>query len=124
MKKVNIVVLNTVALISCWLYLAGNIVYDILESKQEYLRCEDATVDYSSFYFFPQSIMIAVLIYVCRRQVHEASKNIKSNWNFFWYLSLSQVVKNGLFYPIHFAINDYFYLITCLAITFIKHETD
>lgn len=117
MKKINII-----ALASCWMYLIGNIIYDMLESRQEYLRCEDATVDYSSFYFLPQSIMIAVLVYVCRHQATGMDKKVRSNWNFFWYLSLSQVVKNGLFYPIHFAVNDYFYLITCLAITFIRHE--
>jgi len=105
-------------LASCWAFLAGNIIYDLLESTQENLRCTDSTVDYSGWYFIPLSFMITMLIGAMLE--NSVGKWVKTQWLFFYVLSWSMVFKYTLLDAIHFHINDYWFLLTAAAATLIR----
>lgn len=118
----NVRFLNTIGLLSCWLFLIGNIIFDWLEKGQAHLYVEQpvGVKDYSGWYFAPQSFMIMCLMVVCNDFAQKESRIIKKQWFFFTLLSVSNFAKNLVLIPIDFAVNEYFMLGICVAITLYK----
>lgn len=116
--------LNIIGLLSCWCFLIGNIIFDMLEAKQSHLYVEQPLEikDYSSWYFIPQALMIMCLLIICNDFAKKEVKKIRMQWYFFTLLSVSNVVKNIVLNPINFAINEYIILAVCILITFLKHR--
>ena len=114
--------LNTIALLSCWAFLVCNIIYDLLEKSQAHLYIDMPNIkDYTGWYFIPQSVMILVLIILGKDAAVKEPKHIQSQWFFFFALALSNVLKNCLFNPLEFRLNEYWYLALCLLLTLYKH---
>lgn len=134
----NVRFLNIIGLLSCWLFLIGNITFDILEHLQAGFYAKQAammdkaigllneqpiaTKDYSNWYFIPQAIMIMCLLIMCNDFTKKEVKKIRVQWYFFTLLSVSNVVKNIVLNPINFAVNEYIVLAICITITFLKHR--
>ncbi len=97
---------NAFALISCFIYLVGSVVYDRMDSPE-------SPADYH-IYYIPLSLMIFALI-LKAKQGH-----INPLWNLFMWLSIGQLIKMCLFNPFLQTFNDYVYL-ACVVI-FVAHQ--
>jgi len=110
---------NIVALVTCWIFLAGNIAYDLFDKN--IIHCDDSLAkDYSYWYFAPQSIMVFALIWVGKDLAERQRRRIKAQWFFFYVLALGDVVKNILFNPVNFSVAEYWYFIVAVSVTLMK----
>lgn len=87
------------ALICCLSFLAGNVLYDWLDTP-------DKPADYR-IYYVPLSLMIFSLILLCKKN---ATKKTEPYWCFFMWLSIGQIVKFLIFNPFLQMLSDYGFL--------------
>lgn len=99
---------NIFAIISCFLYLICSIVYDRLDTPEN-------PADYRIFYI-PFALMVFALILKCKVYAIK----YKWAWNFFFWLSIGQLIKHCLFNPFLQTLNDYVYL--ACVIGYIVHQ--
>jgi len=88
------------ALLTCGLYLAANIVYDWLDTPEQ-------PADYR-IYYIPLSLMIFALILNGKKH---ASNKAKPYWWAFMWLAIGQLVKFILFNPFLQMLSDYGFLL-------------
>lgn len=94
--------LNIFALVSCLLFLIGNVYYDQFDTPE-------SPVDYRVFYI-PLALMVFSLILLAKEYAKLQGKVIQVCWGLFFWLSVGWLIKFCLFNPFLKTINDYVYL--------------
>jgi len=109
--------INKIGLVSCFIFLVGNIIYDLTDKSCPY---DCTTAADTRFFFIPLGIMIFFLILICE---NAATGKAKHHWWFFKWLSIGQLVKFSIFDYFAPMYSDYAYLVIVaigLILKFIK----
>lgn len=94
--------LHICGLVSCALFLIGNIAFDILDKPE-------SPADYR-IYYIPLSLMVFILILMAKDYAKKESKAVFILWWFFFWLSIGQIVKFIIFNPFIQMVSDYLFL--------------
>lgn len=108
MSKIGI---SIIGLLFCWLFLAGNITYDLLDNPNPNLVYpEDLGLADARIYFVPLFLLVNVLILGSYYNYKGIGKWHEVQWLIFFLLSTNQTVKNIFFDATVRTVNDYVFL--------------
>jgi hypothetical protein len=104
--------LHIAGLFSCFCFLVGNILFDVLDTPLH-------PADYR-LYYIPLSVMIFVLVALAKDYAKKESHVVFIFWWFFFWLSVGQMVKFAIFNPYIQMVSDYLFLALTGTGTIIK----
>ena len=102
-------ILHIIGLVSCFSYLGGNIVYDLLDTPEHPAN--------PSIFYIPLGVMIFSLILIIWEYAKNQSSLIHDLWLSFLMLSISQLIKFTIFNPYVRTVNDYALLVVVIIFT-------